>query len=101
MEFSLLDTCVPAYSFVDIDRIMYVCTAVFHTFQPLSCIIDPFPIKFVMSHLSFIISETALLRVYNDIITTIDRGHGAMLVLHDLSAAFDTIDHDKLFSILG
>ena len=39
--------------------------------------------------------ETALLRVYNDIVTTIGRGNGAMLVLLDLSAAFDTIDHDK------
>ena len=44
--------------------------------------------------------ETALLRVYNDIITTIGRGNGAMLVLLDLSAAFDTIDHDNLFCIL-
>ena len=35
--------------------------------------------------------ETALLRVYNDIVTTIGRGNGAMLVLLDLSAAFDTI----------
>ena len=34
--------------------------------------------------------ETALLRVYNDIVTTIGRGNGAMLVLLDLSAAFDT-----------
>ena len=41
--------------------------------------------------------ETALLRVYNDIVTTIGRGNGAMLVLLDLSAAFDTIDHDNLF----
>ena len=41
--------------------------------------------------------ETALLRVYNDIVTTIGRGNGAMLVL---SAAFDTIDHDNLFCIL-
>ena len=44
--------------------------------------------------------ETALLRVYNDIVTTISRGNGAMLVLLDLSAAFDTIDHDNLFCIL-
>ena len=44
--------------------------------------------------------ETALLRVYNDIVTTIGRGNGAMLVLLDLSAAFDTIDHDKFFCIL-
>ena len=44
--------------------------------------------------------ETALLKVYNDIVTTIDRGNGAMLVLLDLSAAFDTIDHDNIFCIL-
>ena len=44
--------------------------------------------------------ETALLRVYNDIVTTIGRGNGAMLVLLNLSAALDTIDHDNLFGIL-
>ena len=38
--------------------------------------------------------------MYNDIATTIGRGKGAMLVLLDLSAAFDTIDHDNLFCIL-
>ena len=45
--------------------------------------------------------ETALLRVYNDIVTTIGRGNGAMLVLRDLLAAFDTIDHYNIFCILG
>ena len=35
--------------------------------------------------------ETALLRVYNDIVTTIVRGNGAMLVLLDLSAAIPLI----------
>ena len=44
--------------------------------------------------------ETAFLRVYNDIVTTIGRGNGAMLFLLDLSAAFDTIDHANLFCIL-
>ena len=38
--------------------------------------------------------------MYNDIVTTIGKGNGAMLVLHDLSAAFNTIDHDNLFCIL-
>ena len=44
--------------------------------------------------------ETALLRVYNDIVTTVGKGNGSFLDLLDLSAAFDTIDHDNLFYIL-
>ena len=38
--------------------------------------------------------------MYNDLVTTIGRGNGAMIVLPDLSAAFDTIDHDNLFCTL-
>ena len=41
-------------------------------------------------------TETALLRVVNDLLFTIDGGDGAMLVLFDLSAAFDTMDHGIL-----
>ena len=44
--------------------------------------------------------ETALLRVYSDIVTTIGKGNGSFLALLDLSAAFDTIDHDTLFELL-
>ena len=44
--------------------------------------------------------ETALLCVYNDIVITIGKGNVSFLVLLDLSAAFDTIDHDNLFMIL-
>ena len=39
--------------------------------------------------------ETALLRVYNSIVTTIGKGNGAMLVLLDLYAASETIHHDN------
>ena len=59
-------------------------------------IVDNFQSAYKMGHSC----ETALLRVYNDIVTTIGRGNGAMHVLLDLSAAFDTIDHDNLFYIL-
>ena len=38
--------------------------------------------------------------MYNDIVTTVGKGNGSLLVLLDLSAAFDTIDHDNLFYIL-
>ena len=40
------------------------------------------------------------LRVYNDIVTTVGKGNKSFLVLLDLSATFDTIDHDNLFYIL-
>ena len=192
-----MEACLPVCSFVDIDLIMPACTAVFDTFHPLfcdvlaslisklnktTCVLDPFPTKLLMSHLSYILDiilcivnlcfssggfptrckssiifplikkqgldpeilknfrpvanlsfiskiigkaiatqihdhlinndivdnfqsaykaghscETALLKVYNDVVTTIGRGNGTMLVLLDLSADFDTIDHDNLF----
>ena len=41
-------------------------------------------------------TETALLRVQNDILTELDNKRGVILVLLDLSAAFDTIDHTTL-----
>ena len=44
--------------------------------------------------------ETVLLHAYNDIVTTVGKGNGSFLVLRDLSAAFDTIDHDNLIGIL-
>ena len=46
-------------------------------------------------------NETASLLVYNDIVVTIGNGTGKFLLLLDLSAAFDTIDHSNLFTVLG
>ena len=41
-------------------------------------------------------TEIALLRVQNDILQAVDNRGGAILVLLDISAAFDTIAHEKL-----
>ena len=41
-------------------------------------------------------TESALLKVQNDILRTVDHSGVAVLVLLDLSAAFDTIDHSIL-----
>ena len=45
-------------------------------------------------------TETALLRVQNDLLQAVDSHGGAILILLDLSAAFDTIDHAKLLDVL-
>ena len=50
---------------------------------------------------SFHSCETALVRVQNDILLAIDNRHCVMLLLLDLSAAFDTVDHEILLKRLN
>ena len=45
-------------------------------------------------------TETAMIRVQNDLLTAVDRDGGAILVLLDLSAAFDTLDHSLILRTL-
>ena len=56
--------------------------------------------KFQSAYKAHHSTETALLSVYNDVMFNIDRGNGTLLVLLDLSAAFNTIDHQILLHIL-
>ena len=45
-------------------------------------------------------AESALMRVHNDIMVSLDNGNSVILVLLDLSAAFDTVNHVLLLSRL-
>ena len=46
-------------------------------------------------------TETALLRIHDDILRTVDRGCTVVSLLLDLSAAFDTVDHGLLLHRLN
>ena len=60
-------------------------------------LIDQFQSAYKTAHST----ETALLKVINDLLCSIDEGNVTVLTLLDLSAAFDTLDHDILFNRLS
>ena len=59
-------------------------------------LLEPFQSAYRKCHST----ETALLRVVNDLLQASDTGHVSILSLIDLSAAFDTIDHGILINRL-
>lgn len=71
-------------------------------FSQLQSFLDSFSIldKFQSGFRSLHSTESALLRVRNDMLLSLDSGACVVLVLLDLSAAFDTINHNILLDQL-
>ena len=94
MDSEILKNYMPVANLSFISKIIETAIATqIHSYLINNYIVDNFQFAYKTGHSC----ETALLRMYNDIVTTIGSGNGAMLVL---SAAFNSIDHDNLFCIL-
>ena len=72
--------------------------AVFKNYRPVSNL--NFISKIQSAYRRLHSTETGLLKIQNDIAASLDSGKAVALTLLDLSAAFDTIDHDILFNSL-
>ena len=57
--------------------------------------------RFQSAHKAYHSIETALLTITNDILLSLDRRDNVFLLLLDLSAAFDLVDHSLLLSRLN
>jgi len=56
--------------------------------------------KFQSAYRKFYSTETAILKIHNDILNSLDKNECTIAIYLDLSAAFDTLDHVKIIDRL-
>jgi len=56
--------------------------------------------KFQSAYRQFHSTETALIKIFNDLLLAADQGQVSALCLLDLTSAFDTVDHTLLLTRL-
>ncbi|KAG1925393.1 hypothetical protein F2P79_025577 [Pimephales promelas] len=74
-----------------------IVSAQLHAYLTLNSFYEPFQSGFRPSHST----ETALIKITNDLLIAADSGLISILILLDLSAAFDTISHTTLLNRLS
>ena len=68
--------------------------------RPQACLDDSEMLPVTQTaYCKFYRTESAVMKVYNDLLLTADCGQVSALCLMDLTAAFDTVDHDLLLHL--
>jgi Reverse transcriptase (RNA-dependent DNA polymerase) len=82
-------------------------TSVISSLPCKQCLLDPWPTRLNallpdlwLAYVVHCSIETAILHVVSDILSTLESGNLVLLMLRDLSAAFDSVDHDTVVTRL-
>jgi len=96
-DVTFTDSLRPIYNFSFVSRLLERAIDSRFTQHALTHnLVSPVQLAYRKHHST----EPALIKIYNDMVTSTDRGHVGVLALLDLSSAFDTVDQQLLLQVL-